>query len=147
MLLAVPETVFMTALRLVVFKSGSFSWAISSSCLWERVATISVPVAEAPFLSFNFCLMSSETGGSLVMKVKVRSSKMVISAGIIWPRLSLVLSLYWLQKSMMLTPCWPRAGPTGGAGLAAPAGRFNLRTVLIFLAKASFQEEIRNPNF
>src|ERR1700760_3943085 len=22
---------------------------------------------------------------------------------------------------MMLTPCWPRAGPTGGAGLAAPA--------------------------
>src|SRR5665811_2001971 len=23
---------------------------------------------------------------------------------------------------MMLTPCWPRAGPTGGAGLAWPAG-------------------------
>src|SRR5262245_57021328 len=22
---------------------------------------------------------------------------------------------------MMFTPCWPRAGPTGGAGLAAPA--------------------------
>src|SRR5579875_1106492 len=22
---------------------------------------------------------------------------------------------------MMLTPCWPSAGPTGGAGLAAPA--------------------------
>src|SRR4029077_20904119 len=22
---------------------------------------------------------------------------------------------------MMLTPCWPRAGPTGGAGLAMPA--------------------------
>src|SRR3954453_23056782 len=22
---------------------------------------------------------------------------------------------------MMLTPCWPRAGPTGGAGVAAPA--------------------------
>jgi hypothetical protein len=22
---------------------------------------------------------------------------------------------------MMLTPCWPSAGPTGGAGVAAPA--------------------------
>src|SRR5512139_781901 len=22
---------------------------------------------------------------------------------------------------MMFTPCWPRAGPTGGAGVAAPA--------------------------
>ena len=27
-----------------------------------------------------------------------------------------------LQKLMMLTPCAPSAGPTGGAGLAAPAG-------------------------
>src|SRR3954452_8993919 len=33
-----------------------------------------------------------------------------------------VCALNALQNSMMLTPCWPRAGPTGGAGLAAPAG-------------------------
>jgi hypothetical protein len=26
-----------------------------------------------------------------------------------------------LQKAMMLSPAWPSAGPTGGAGLAAPA--------------------------
>src|SRR5215208_4208667 len=32
-----------------------------------------------------------------------------------------VCALKALQNSMMLTPCWPRAGPTGGAGVAAPA--------------------------
>src|SRR4030095_8542320 len=33
-----------------------------------------------------------------------------------------VLALNALQKSMMLTPAWPSAGPTGGAGVAFPAG-------------------------
>src|SRR4029453_14547078 len=33
-----------------------------------------------------------------------------------------VLALKALQKSMMLTPAWPSAGPTGGAGVAFPAG-------------------------
>src|SRR3954464_11850470 len=37
------------------------------------------------------------------------------------PRCDSVAALYCLQKSMMLTPCWPSAGPTGGAGVAAPA--------------------------
>src|SRR6476620_2988181 len=37
------------------------------------------------------------------------------------PRWASVAALYALQNSMMLTPCWPRAGPTGGAGLALPA--------------------------
>src|SRR5438270_12973399 len=37
------------------------------------------------------------------------------------PRWDSVAALYCLQKSMMLTPCWPSAGPTGGAGVAAPA--------------------------
>jgi hypothetical protein len=30
-----------------------------------------------------------------------------------------------LQKPMMLTPCCPSAGPTGGAGFACPAGICN----------------------
>ena len=47
---------------------------------------------------------------------------------------SRVLSLYCLTNSMMGTPCWPRAGPTGGAGVVSPAGKFNLRMILIFLA-------------
>src|SRR5690554_5602575 len=37
------------------------------------------------------------------------------------PRCDSVAALYALQNSMMLTPCWPRAGPIGGAGVASPA--------------------------
>lgn len=32
-----------------------------------------------------------------------------------------VLALKSLQKSMILRPAWPRAGPTGGDGFAWPA--------------------------
>src|SRR5680860_1886430 len=35
---------------------------------------------------------------------------------------------------MMLTPCCPKAGPTGGAGFAWPAGICNLMSVRTFLA-------------
>lgn len=42
------------------------------------------------------------------------------------PILSCVAALYSLQNCMMLTPFAPRAGPTGGAGLAFPAGKANL---------------------
>src|SRR5664280_588686 len=38
---------------------------------------------------------------------------------------------------MMFTPCWPSAGPTGGAGLAAPAGICSLIMVMTFLAMSS----------
>src|ERR1700743_600119 len=37
---------------------------------------------------------------------------------------------------MMLTPCWPSAGPTGGDGLALPAGSCNLTYPVIFFAMA-----------
>jgi hypothetical protein len=37
-----------------------------------------------------------------------------------------VEALKALQNSIMLTPLCPRAGPTGGDGLADPAGIFNL---------------------
>jgi hypothetical protein len=33
-----------------------------------------------------------------------------------------VAALKALQNSMMLSPRWPSAGPTGGDGFAAPAG-------------------------
>ena len=39
---------------------------------------------------------------------------------------SWVCALNALQNSMILRPCWPSAGPTGGLGLAAPAGTCNL---------------------
>src|SRR5690242_13965175 len=57
---------------------------------------------------------------------------MVISTGITLPRWDSVAALYCLQKSMMLTPCGPRAVPTGGAGVAWPACSCTLTTALIF---------------
>ena len=56
------------------------------------------------------------------MNVNERSSKIVISTGTIVPRCASVLALYSLQKSMIATPCGPSAVPTGGAGVAPPAG-------------------------
>src|SRR5436309_6778221 len=35
---------------------------------------------------------------------------------------------------MILTPCWPRAGPTGGEGLAFPAGICSLTIAWTFFA-------------
>src|SRR4051812_9451475 len=48
------------------------------------------------------------------------------------PRMASVWALYALQKSMMLTPCGPRAVPTGGAGVAAPACSCTLTRAAIF---------------
>src|SRR5680860_1308615 len=45
-----------------------------------------------------------------------------------------VFSLNALQNSMMLTECCPSAGPTGGAGLAAPAGICSLMKPATFFA-------------
>src|SRR5690606_19011090 len=50
------------------------------------------------------------------------------------PCLSCVRALNALQNSMMFTPCWPSAGPTGGAGFAAPAGHCSLTTATTFFA-------------
>src|SRR2546427_4048447 len=47
-----------------------------------------------------------------------------------------VFALNALQKSMMLTPCCPRAGPTGGAGVASPAGICSFTYPVIFFAIA-----------
>src|SRR5581483_10578253 len=57
---------------------------------------------------------------------------MVISTGITLPRIDSVWALYALQKSMMLTPCGPRAVPTGGAGVAEPACSCTLTSAAIF---------------
>src|SRR5438270_1882738 len=45
-----------------------------------------------------------------------------------------VCALNALQNSMMFTPCWPSAGPTGGAGFACPPGIWSLISVRTFFA-------------
>src|ERR1017187_1110463 len=120
MLRAVPATERMAASRSKQFRSGILILAISLICSWVILPT----------------LISTGTGGVLVMNVNERSEKIVITTGMISPSWSLadVLALNALQKSMMLTPCGPSAVPTGGAGVALPAGICNFTDAVIFFA-------------
>jgi len=68
------------------------------------------------------CLMKYEEGGVFILHVNVLSWYAVRTTGmgtssLMWA----VLALKSLQKSMILRPAWPRAGPTGGDGFAWPA--------------------------
>ena len=55
-----------------------------------------------------------------------------MSTGTIVPTWFSVAALYALTKSMIATPCGPRAVPTGGAGLALPAGIWILTIAATF---------------
>src|SRR5579875_1237815 len=57
-----------------------------------------------------------------------------MTTGMIRPAISLfcVRALNCLQNSMMFTCAWPRAGPTGGAGVALPASIWSFTWVAIF---------------
>src|SRR5436853_2404135 len=61
---------------------------------------------------------------------------MVISTGTIRPSFACacVAALNSLQNPMMLTPCWPSAGPTGGEGFALPAGSCSFTIPVTFFA-------------
>src|SRR3954468_1167179 len=119
--LAVPATWAMAPSRSIALRSGIFCSAISRTCAFDTEPTISRFGAIEPFSSPAALRSSTGVGGVFVMNVKLRSSKIVISAGITVPRCASVAALYCLQKSMMLMPCGPSAVPTGGAGVAAPA--------------------------
>merc|ERR1712100_269274 len=105
MLRAVPSMMRMADSTLVQLRSGSLVLAISSS--WERLIEPTLPLADSPEpLGIPAALViSTDAGGVLVMKVKLRSSKTEISTGITNPALSWVRALYSLQNAMMLTPC------------------------------------------
>src|SRR5919202_83826 len=62
---------------------------------------------------------------------------MVISAGMTSPAWAAVRSLNSFTNAMMLMPCWPSAGPMGGAGVALPAGACTLTIALTFFAIVS----------
>ena len=48
-----------------------------------------------------------------------------------------VRALNSLQNCMMFRPCCPSAGPTGGAGLALPAGHWSLMSAVTFFITSS----------
>ena len=56
----------------------------------------------------------------MILKSNFLSLYTVISTGTGLPAIDFVLSLKALQNSIIFTPRWPNAGPTGGAGLACP---------------------------
>ena len=66
--------------------------------------------------------------------VHSRRAATTTSYPLIKPDLSWVRALKALQNSMIFTPCWPKAGPTGGDGFALPAGICNLTIPTTFFA-------------
>src|SRR5688572_26432978 len=129
---AVPATWSLAASMSLALRSGSFTLAISSICAWVMVPADALPGVWLPFSRPMASRMSTAVGGVFVTKVNDRSSKIVISTGTIVPRWASVAALYALQKSMIATPCGPSAVPTGGAGVAAPAGIWILTMAAIF---------------
>ena len=81
----------------------------------------------------------SETGTVIPVVITVYEDRSftVITTGMTVPVSLCVCALNALQNSMMLIPCWPSAGPTGGAGLACPPAAWSLIVVRTFLAMAS----------
>src|SRR3954454_12397268 len=126
---AVPSMILAACSTVCAFRSGSLRSAMALT--WARVslATLTRFGSAEPLSSPSASLISTAAGGVLVMKVNERSSKTVITTGMMVPPWSCVWALNALQNSMMFTPCWPSAGLTGGAGLAAPAGTCSLMSV------------------
>src|SRR6266567_4437531 len=134
MLRAVPAITFIACSTSRAFRSCIFVSAMWRTCAWLSLPTFSRFGSPEPFSRFKASLISTAAGGVLVMKVNERSSKTVISTGMMRPLSACVWALNALQNSMMLTPCWPSAGPTGGAGFACPPGIWSLISVSTFLA-------------
>src|SRR3954470_17287192 len=117
-------------------RSWSFFSAMSRSWAWVIFPTLSRFGSEEPFSMLIAWRIRTAAGGVLVTKVNERSSKTVITTGIVTPMSPAVWALNALTNSMMLIPCWPSAGPTGGAGEAWPPGACRRIVVRTFLAIA-----------
>merc|ERR1719387_1529980 len=128
MFLAVPMTVFMADWSLLVLRSGSLIFAISSICaivtsatkLYERSPFFERTAGwPEPLVTLAAFLSSSAAGGVLRMKVNERSSKTEISTGITVPTLSCVRALYSLQNhDVHAGSTERRADGRSGVGLA-----------------------------
>src|SRR5260370_24140800 len=136
MLRAVPFTDRTAAYKLKQFRSGILIFAISSTCCSVILPTLFLFGSAEPLARLTARLIKIGTGGVLVIKVKERSLKMVITTGMMSPSWSFadVLALNALQNSIIFTPCVPSAVPTGGSGVALPAGICNFTCAVIFFA-------------
>src|SRR5690606_27856102 len=119
---AEPTSMRQAASMSLALRSFIFCSAISRICAMVMRPLVCFPGLAPPLSSFAARLRKNEAGGDLVVKVKLRSAKTVITVGIGIPgSMPWVAALNALQNSMMLTPRCPRAGQIGGEGLACPA--------------------------
>src|SRR5919112_4103694 len=129
-------------IRIALSRSEALRSAILISAIFLTWARVTRPTLVRLGCPLPFSIPASLSrrlgaGGVLVIKVKVRSAKIVTTTGITIPLWFWVLALNCFTNSMMFTPWGPRAVPTGGAGVAAPAGHCSLTIALIFLAISS----------
>src|SRR5437867_10880709 len=131
---AVPSMVRTAASRSFTFKSGSLRVAISFTCARVKEPTVFFAGSLDPFSTPADFLIKMEAGGVLVTKEKERSAYTVTMTGIKRPCWACVRALKALQNSIMLTPRCPSAGPTGGLGVACPAGIWSFTAATTFRA-------------
>src|SRR5207249_4653585 len=82
---AVPAITFIAASTSRAFRSGIFVSAIWRTCSRRRRPTLSRFGSADPFSRLRASLISTAAGGVFVMKVNDRSSKTVISTGMMRP--------------------------------------------------------------
>jgi hypothetical protein len=97
-------------------RSGIFVSAIRLTCSRERRPTLFRFGSPEPLSSRSASLIRTAAGGVFVMNVKERSSKTVISTGMMRPFWSAVCALNALQNSVLAER---RADRRGRVGLAA----------------------------
>src|SRR5438046_7129179 len=114
------------ASSLRAFRSFDFVFTISMTCLRVTLPTLFLLGSFEPAAMLAAFFNRIAAGGLLVMKVNDLILLTVITTGRISPACFCVAALNSLQNAMMFTPRGPRAVPTGGAGLACPAGICNL---------------------
>src|SRR4030095_11507449 len=135
MLRALPAIVRTAASMSAAVRSGIFVRAISSTCARVTFPAFVLLGSPLPFSIPAALRRSTAAGGVFVTKVKLRSLYTVITTGTGMPASRLcVEALNALQNSMMVTPCWPSAGPTGGLGFACPAGICSFTYACTFFA-------------
>src|SRR5207248_10141783 len=108
------------------FRSLRLVLTMSITCLRVSFPSLVLLGSFEPAAMFAAFLSRTAAGGLLVMKVNDLSLKTVMTTGRMSPACFCVAALNSLQNVMMLTPRGPRAVPTGGAGLACPAGIWSL---------------------